>query len=431
MWVKALGLDNGYNYPPVSSRRSMRTPSPKKYPFTAAPHRMLFFAGACQLVLVMAWWLAEMGGRYTGGWTPPPTVIPAVWSHVFLMLFGIFPFFIFGFLLTVYPRWMNGAAVTAGRYIGIFWLLVSGMVLYYIGLYSSTRLLALALVIQLIGWGMATLTLITVYARAAQRGPHETILNLALLAGMSGIALFLHALLTGTGQSMLLARSVGLWLFLIPVVFVVSHRMLPFFSSSVLVNYTMVRPAWSLPLMLVCVTGHTLLETLALPQWLFVVDLPLALTALHHTLVWKFTRSFQVRLLAVLHIAFLWLGIALLLYSLQSLILLVTGSAPLGRAPLHALGIGFVASMVLAMASRVSLGHSGQPLMADNLTWFCFLGLGVSALLRMAAELALNNPGLSGMLNIAAAVIWLVSTGLWVWQYAPLYIRPRQDGKAG
>jgi uncharacterized protein involved in response to NO len=305
------------------------------------------------------------------------------------------------------------------------------MTLYYIGLYSSTRVLVLALLIQLIGWGVAWFTLIMLYTRATQRGAHEKILNLALLAGMSGIALFLHGLLTGAGQSMLLARSVGLWLFLIPVVFVVSHRMLPFFSSSVLVNYTMVRPAWSLPLMLVCVAGHALFETLALPQWLFVFDLPLALTALHHTLVWKFTRSFQVRLLAVLHIAFLWLGIALLLYSLQSLILLVTGSAPLGRAPLHALGIGFVASMVLAMASRVSLGHSGQPLMADTLTWFCFLGLGVSALLRMAAELALNNPGLSGILNITAAVTWLVSTGLWVWQYAPLYIRPRQDGKAG
>ena len=391
----------------------MQTPTPKKHPYTAAPHRMLFFAGACQIVLVMAWWLWDMGGRYSGAWTPAPTVIPPLWSHVFLMLFGIFPFFIFGFLLTVYPRWMNGNAVPAARYIGIFWLLAGGMAFYYVGLYSSVQVLALALMLQLAGWGLASLTLMGIYTRAAKRGAHETILNLALFAGMSGIALFLHGLLTGAGQSVLLARSVGLWLFLVPVVFVVSHRMLPFFSSSVLANYTVVRPAWSLPLMLVCVTGHALLETLALPQWLFVFDLPLALTALHHTLVWKFMRSFQVRLLAVLHIAFLWLGIALLLYSLQSLTLLVTGSALLGRAPLHALGIGFVSSMLLAMAARVSLGHSGQPLIADTLTWFCFLGLGVSALLRMAAELMLSNPSLSGMFNIAAAVTWLVSTGLW------------------
>jgi uncharacterized protein involved in response to NO len=403
----------------------------KKLPFTAAPHRMLFFAGAIHIVLVMAWWLMELGGRYTGAWTPPPTVIPALWSHLFLMLFGVFPFFIFGFLLTVYPRWMNGIAVSVGRYSGIFWLLAGGMLLYYIGLYTSTRLLALALALQLAGWGLAVLTLITLYWRATQHGPHESILNLALLAGMGGITLFLYGLLSDTGQLIALARSVGLWLFLVPVVFVVSHRMLPFFSSSVLVNYVMRRPAWSLPLMLACVTGHVLFEALALPQWLFVFDLPLAATALHHSVVWKFTRSFKVRLLAVLHIAFLWLGIALLLYGLQSLVLLFTGSAPGGRAPLHALGIGFAASMVLAMASRVSLGHSGQPLMADNLTWFCFIGLTVSALLRMAGELALGQAGLSGGLNIAAAAVWLMSTGLWGWRYIPLYLRPRQDGKAG
>ena len=116
----------------------MHIPSLRKYPFSAAPHRMFFFAGACQIVLVMAWWLAEIGGRNTGWWTPPPTVIPAMWSHLFLMLFGIFPFFIFGFLLTVYPRWMNGTAVSARRYSGIFWLLVGGMIAYYVGLYSST-----------------------------------------------------------------------------------------------------------------------------------------------------------------------------------------------------------------------------------------------------------------------------------------------------
>ena len=407
----------------------MHTSIAKKHPFTAAPHRMFFFAGACQIVLVMVWWLTELGGRTPGAWTPPPTVIPATWSHLFLMLFGVFPFFIFGFLLTVYPRWMQGSPVPARRYISIFRLLAVGMMIYYIGLYSSVRVLALALVIQLAGWGLACLTLISLYTRAAQHGPHEKILNMALLSGMAGIALFLHALLTGTGYSIMLARVVGLWLFLVPVVFVVSHRMLPFFSSSVLVNYAMVRPVWSLPLMQVCVTGHALLETLGQPQWLFVFDLPLALTALHHTLVWKFIRSFQVRLLAVLHIAFLWLGIALLLYSLQSLALLITGGAPRGRAPLHAMGIGFVSSMVLAMAARVSLGHSGQPLLADKLTWFCFLGLGASALLRISAELC--EPGLGRVLNIVAGITWLVSTSLWAWRYAPLYLRPRQDGQAG
>jgi uncharacterized protein involved in response to NO len=138
-----------------------------------------------------------------------------------------------------------------------------------------------------------------------------------------------------------------------------------------------------------------------------------------------------VRLLAVLHIAFLWLGIAMLLYGLQSLMLFITGNLVLGRAPLHALGIGFLASMVLAMASRVSLGHSGRPLVADNLTWYCFLGLGLATLLRMASELPFEGPATRQMLNIGAATVWLACTGLWVWRYTPFYLRPRKDGKEG
>lgn len=58
----------------------------------------------------------------------------------------------------------------------------------------------------------------------------------------------------------------------------------------------------------------------------------------------------------MLHIAFLWLAIGMTLYTVQSLTLLITGVDYLGRAPLHALGIGFFTGMVVAMASRVTLG---------------------------------------------------------------------------
>ena len=45
-----------------------------------------------------------------------------------------------------------------------------------------------------------------------------------------------------------------------------------------------------------------------------------------------------------------------------------------GLAPLHTFAIGFFASMVLGMASRVTLGHSGRPLVLDNFTWLLFIG---------------------------------------------------------
>ena len=134
------------------------------------------------------------------------------------------------------------------------------------------------------------------------------------------------------------------------------------------------------------------------------------------------------RLLAMLHIAFLWLGIAMTLYALQSLIVLATGADVLGRAPPHALGIGFFTGMIVAMASRVTLGHSGRTLHADRLTWLTLIGINVSALLRIAGELL---PAAGAWLNLLAGVVWLVALTAWAGHYVPIYLRPRLDGKPG
>ncbi len=387
----------------------------------------MFFAGAVQLILVMALWLIELLSRV--GLVPAPSfAVPGVWVHVFLMIYGLFPFFIFGFLLTVYPRWMDGPVVARTRYVPVFALLVSGMLVFYGGLFIARAVLVLAGAIFLGGWILAALVLFDVYRQAARRVGHATSISLALAAAAAGLTAYLHGLLTNSGMSFLVARTLGIWLFLVPVVFSVSHRMIPFFSHSALRNYTMVRPGWSLPMMGICVAGHAALEVASLAQWRFLFDLPFALLALHHTVSWNFRRSFEVRLLAMLHIAFLWLSVSMFLYSIQSVLLLLGPLHLPARVPLHALGVGFVTSMVIAMASRVTLGHSGQPLVADRLTWAVLLGFNVAALLRITAEWV---GSMGPWLNVLAAVAWLTSALAWVSHYAPVYLRPRLDGRPG
>lgn len=396
--------------------------------FIAAPHRMMFFAGAVQTALVMLLWLAELLGR--AGLSPSLSlVLTPTWVHSFLMVYGLFPFFIFGFLLTVYPRWMGGPVVPASRYVTAFSLLAAGMILFYAGLFVSRTVLAIALTLQLAGWAVTLYALYAVFRLATKHGMHERLLNLALAAGMLGIACFLAGVLFQAPFAFVLARELGLWLFMVPVVFLVAHRMIPFFSQSVLIDYIMVRPTWGPPVMLVCVAGHALLELAGLSAWRFLADAPLAVAALHHSWTWQFRRSFHARLLAMLHIAFLWLAIGMTLYTVQSLMLLATGVDYLGRAPLHALGIGFFTGMVLAMASRVTLGHSGRALEADDLTWYVLLGINIAAVLRILAEFSSGTVG--GILNILAAATWLVSFLLWAWLYAPMYLRPRLDRQAG
>ena len=46
----------------------------------AAPHRLLFFIGATNVLLAMAWWAYWLGAAYTGATTPTLPVAPG-WLH--------------------------------------------------------------------------------------------------------------------------------------------------------------------------------------------------------------------------------------------------------------------------------------------------------------------------------------------------------------
>lgn len=411
----------------------MSHPSSTWQAVSAAPHRMMFLAGAAQGVIAIAWWMSELIGRYTGAWVAPIWSIPSTWAHGFLMIYGFFPFFIFGFLMTTYPSWMNGAKVPSRRYVPAALLMAGGVLLFYAGLLAGRPWLVAGIVFMLAGWGVALHALFDVLITARHPDKlHPQITTAALAAGWVGMLAFLLWLLTENGAFVLSALIAGVWFCLLPIFFTVSHRMIPFFSSRVLDNYEIVRPRGALGVMLVCSLGHGLLEIAGWNAWLWVFDLPFLAQALYLSWHWQFRRSFQVRLLAVLHVAFVWLSIALALFAAQSLALLLTGGQGiiLGFAPLHALTVGLFASMVLGMASRVTLGHSGQELKADAATWALFLGFQIAAIARIGGDLPLAGAA-RGHFFLLAGVVWLACFLPWFIKYAPLFWRPRSDGQPG
>ncbi len=394
--------------------------------FFSAPHRVMFMAGATQGVLAMLWWALDLAGR-TGAMPVLPTwTLPPLWAHGALMMFGFFPFFMFGFLMTAGPRWVNAEPITPFSYISAFVLMSLGWIAFYAALFWPPLMLP-ALLLVLLGWcsGLPELW------RAALGGSGRAHLKTTvagLCAGALCLAAFLGFAGGGPGWLAPLALTGGVWLFLLPVFVAVSHRMIPFFSSSVLPDYTVVRPLWALYVLLGCFAGHALLVIVGMPQWTWLFDAPAASVAMWLTLRWQLRKSFKLRLLAVLHVAFAWLGVSLALYAAQSLLLLM-GIVALGLAPLHALTIGFFASMLIGMVSRVTLGHSGQALTADKLLWAMFWALQVVALLRVAAEF-LQLPGPMS-LSLLAALVWLAVFINWWIKFAPAYVKPRGDGKAG
>ncbi len=398
--------------------------------FTAAPHRVMFFGGVCQIVATLLWWSVELMGRYTDWWAPLSPTVSATWAHAFLMLYGLFLFFIFGFLMTTYPRWMNGPLVERRHYVTAFVLLFGGLALFYLGLFTDRYVVALGVALFLSGWAVGIAALWRVFRLApAKDKSYERWLNLAHCLGWLGGAMYLVWVLVPTWELLQLSLHMGLWLFLVPVFITVAHRMVPFFSYCVLPDYEQIQPTWSLPVIWIGLATHAAMEYLGATAWTFIVDLPLAAIIFWHSAAWKIRRSFSIRLLAVLHIAVFMCGIALTLYGLRSLAILIDGADLLGRGPLHVLVIGFLGAMVVGMATRVSLGHSGRELQMDTYNWVCFWGMIVVAVIRALSEIPVFNELIN--LNVVAALGWLIVASAWALRFGPVYLRPRVDGNPG
>lgn len=396
---------------------------------SAAPHRSLFLAGALQGVLTLLWWVFDLTGRYAIAGSMTTWSIAPTWAHAFLMIYGFFPFFILGFLFTTYPNWMNGEKVKPREYMTTCLLMIIGITLFYAGLCVDKTLITAGVAILLAGWSIAVFVLFRILLNTPDQDKrHAKVTSIALFMGWLGVAAYLLWLMTENSAALNFARTAGIWFFLLPIVLTVSHRMIPFFSSRVLDNYVMVRPFWMLWLMLACIVAHGGLQWLEMTAYQWMADFPLALCALYLSYRWGFLRSFSVSLLAVLHFSFLWLGLSMTLYAVQSLVYMLSGNLLFGLAPLHALSIGFFASMVLAMASRVTIGHSGRPLELDRTTWLLFLGFQSAAVLRILADII---PAMAPMLYVAAGLAWLGCFALWAAKYAPIYWRQRVDGKPG
>ena len=99
----------------------------------------------------------------------------------------------------------------------------------------------------------------------------------------------------------------------------------------------------------------------------------------------------------------------------------------LGRAPMHAMYIGFFGSLLIAMVTRVTQGHSGRPLVMPRVAWFAFIAIQLVAVTRIAAELTDD----AVLWQAVAAAGWLVAFLPWVGRIGNIYLRPRADGKEG
>jgi uncharacterized protein involved in response to NO len=398
--------------------------------WTCAPHRVYFLPGVLQLVASMLFMGWDIGGRNLGLWAAPAWALPPAWGHSWLMVFGLFPWFIFGFGLTAIPNW-TGVRARRAEWIGGALPMIAGLVLFYAGLGLSRELAVAGGLLHLAGWVVGTLALARIAFTAEARDPQAVSIVALLAVGAIASAILLAGVAWFEADWVALARNAGLWLFLLPVFLVVSHRMVPFFSSRVLSGYALYRPAFSMPFLAAACAAHFALESATLDAWTWVADAPMAAWVGWLAWKWGLTQSFRARLLAMLHVSLTVLAIALAFSAVASLATLAGHPGLFGRGPLHLLAVGYLAAMTFGMVSRVSLGHSGRALEADSLTWYGFLALIAVGAARAIADFSpLGATARSALLGLSA-LAWIAIVAGWAARFAPVYLSPRSDGREG
>jgi uncharacterized protein involved in response to NO len=389
------------------------------------PHRFFFLAGVVQIALVALWWAWTLIARVFPVVPPLPAAMPDTLMHAALMIYGFAPLFMFGFLFTAGPRWLGVEAPAPAAWRAPGLLVVAGASLLLPAQLTGVAggvPVRIAAAICALGWlGLLLRFVLLIRASSTKDRVHARLLAVALALGCSGIATLA---VFGT-SAYAWVRLAGLWGFLLPVFLIVCHWMIPFFTAGAVPFVTAFRPWRLLAAMVGAPVAHGVLDALGTSAWTWLVDLPSGALMLWVCLRWGLTQSLRNRLLAMLHLGFVWFGFGFVLLGVQSLIVLGGGSGvPL--APLHALTIGFAASLLMAMVTRVTCGHAGRTLAADTVTWRLFQLLQITAVVRVGADLAPGTDWLA-----LAALLWAASVLPWCLRYAPIYWRPRRDGRPG
>ena len=402
-----------------------------------APHRLGFAAAMAVLLVASLWWGWMLLLRVWPLGLPSLRLAPIL-VHGVVMTLGFIPLFVAGFQFTAGPKWLAVAAPPAQALLPPVVLQLAGWVAWLFGGHWGMGWAVPGLALAATGqaWVAARFTVLLRCSRAEDRW-HAAIIAVAAWMGVVHLVALALALM---GEAIPLALVVvrsAVWLYVIPVFVAALHRLVPFFTSSALPMVEVWRPWWVLIVLLAAAVAEATFEWGGWLQgqgpsrgWMLgrgLFELVVGSIVLWLALVWGLVQALSIRLLAMLHLGVLWLGLAYCLLGAAQLLGLRQGVPLLGLGAWHALTMGFVGSILYAMVTRVSCGHGGRTLLADDATWWGFWALQLAVVLRVGSA-AWPNESLGLLL---AMLVWLGALGPWGVRLLSWYGRPRPDGRPG
>lgn len=403
----AVGLERTMNI--IDKRQALAI-----VPLFRLAFRPFFLLGSLFAVSAILLWVIFLTGDFVdwqpaGGWL--------AW-HRHELVFGFATAIIAGFLLTAVQAW-TGFPGLSGRPL---------IVLTLVWLTARVAWLLDAPIWCVVVLDGAFLPLVAAQmARSVWPGRqvrnYPLVLLLTLLAIANGITLYGVATTNDLLQRQ--ATVGGVW-FVAAIMGLIGGRVIPFFTRRGLLRTEAVA-AW--PVLDWALLAGTVLASITMLQgWAMqaqpVVGVLFAALGLGHLtrlLRWYDAGIWQVPLLWSLHMAYAWLAAACCAMALWHFSVLAQMSIAV-----HALTVGAMGGLILAMIARVTLGHTGRPLQPPRSIAWAFVLLNCGALARVLLVNWATVPGLW-----IAAVCWSLSFAIYLWGYASMLWRARVDGHPG
>ncbi|NDP62421.1 NnrS family protein [Polaromonas sp.] len=347
------------------------------------------------------------------GWLGTPYLAGPMW-HAHEMLFGFTLAVVVGFLFTAGRSWSGRPTPTGAALMALAALWVAGR----------------ALVLTPFGWAAAIVNVAFPLAAAiglaipfiAARNKRNYFF-IALLLLMAAAVLGIHLAQLGVTT---LPGWIGIQVALDVVLFIMAvmgGRVIPMFTNAIDGAGATKRP-WLEKAAL----GSTL--ALLLADMLPLHGAPLALLAgvcaaahLARWALWQPWKTLRTPLVWVLHVAYFWIPVYLVLRGLGEMGLVLPSLAS------HALTVGAIGGLIMGMMTRTALGHTGRRLKASRSDVACYLLVLAAALIRVFVPLLMPAQLVHAVL--VSASLWSAGFALYAVTYWPVLTRVRVDGKPG
>jgi uncharacterized protein involved in response to NO len=373
--------------------------------------RPFFLLAGLYAVAMLAVW-----GLYLAGLWPSAAAVPVGVRHGHEMLFGFVGAAIAGFLLTAVATWTGRPPVSGPALIALCGIWIMARLAAFIPDGIGLLLWATSSVLF---WG-GLLLLFGREVLAANNTRNYKSLAMLMAFVLAEALFFVH--MPNDEEGMRMALRAGLFLVL-GMIFLVGGRIIPNFTQNWLkanrpeiANLPPSFDHWDLSAVLA--SGLFAIGYIFWP-WHWAAGLAaLAAAGLQgwRVLRWRGWLVWSEPLMWVLHLGYAWIPLGFALLGLG--ILLQRGDWQ--DAGLHALTNGTIGTLILGVAARVALGHTGRPLRASPLMAAAFWLLSLGTLLRVAGPF-------SGLPLQWPAALWIAAYSLFVWQYAPILLARRQS----